>query len=364
MVRESSARLLAMLGLLQSRTVWTGAELAARLGVSARTVRNDIDRLRRLDYPVDAVRGRDGHYRLGVGAKLPPLLLDDEEAVAITVGLAAATGITGIEETSARALAKLQAILPHRLRRQVDALRGAVSAGPENTGANVPDPEIEVGLLTGIAAAIRDREEIRFDYRDPSPARGTTPLDPRGAPTTHGRAPDPARGTTPLDPRGAPTTHGRAPVPLQVEPYRLVSWQRRWYLVGRAARTDVWSTFRLDWMRLRTPGGPRFTPVELPGGDYTAFVLREVAFAGWSVHTRIRVDAPAGEVLARINPAVGVVEAVDDQTCVLVTGADSVEIIAVYIGMLGMDFHVDGPPELVTQLTVVGERYRRAVGAS
>ncbi len=340
MVRESSARLLALLGLLQARTVWTGRELAARLGVSARTVRNDIDRLRRLDYPVDAVRGRDGHYRLGVGAKLPPLLLDDEEAVAITVGLAAATGITGLEETSTRALAKLEAILPHRLRRQVDAVRGAISAGPENTGSNVPDPEIEVGLLTAIAAAIRDREEIRFDYREDRPARGTTPLDPRGTPTTHGRAPEPWR---------------------QVQPYRLVSWQRRWYLVGRTMRTDDWSTYRLDWMRLRTPGGPRFTPVELPGGDYTAFVLREVAFAGWTMHARIRVDAPAAEVLARINPAVGVVEAVDDQTCVLVTGADSVEIIAVYIGMLGLDFSVNGPPELVAQLEVVGERYRRAV---
>ena len=178
MVRESSARLLALLGLLQSRTVWTGSELAARLDVSARTVRNDIDRLRRLDYPVDAVRGRDGHYRLGVGAKLPPLLLDDEEAVAITVGLAAATGITGIEETSARALAKLQAILPHRLRRQVDAVRGAVSAGPENTGSNVPDPEIEVGLLTAIAAAIRDREEIRFDYRDEEQLAAGAALSP------------------------------------------------------------------------------------------------------------------------------------------------------------------------------------------
>ena len=312
----SSARLLALLGLFQSRTVWTGAELAARLGVSPRTVRNDIERLRRLDYPVDAVRGRDGHYKLGVGAKLPPLLLDDEEAVAITVGLTAATGIAGIEETSARALAKLEAILPHRLRRQVDAVRGAVSAGPENTGSNVPDPEIEVGLLTAIAAAIRDHEEIRFDYREER---------------------------------------------LQVQPYRLISWQRRWYLVGRTARTDSWSTYRLDWMQLRTPGGPRFTPVEIPGGDYTAFVLREVAFSGWTVHARIAVDAPAAEVLARINPAVGVVEAVNDHACVLVTGADSVEIIAVYIGMLGLDFHVDGPPELVAQLGLVGERYRRAV---
>ena len=317
---ESSARLLALLGLLQSRTVWTGGELAERLGVSPRTVRNDVDRLRRLDYPVDAVRGRDGHYRLGVGAKLPPLLLDDEEAVAITVGLAAATGIAGIEETSARALVKLEAILPHRLRRQVDAVRGAVSAGPQNTGSNVPDPEIEVGLLTAIAAAVRDHEEIRFDYGD-------------------------------------------AAERLQIQPYRLVSWQRRWYLVGRTAGTNSWSTYRLDWMRLRTPGGPRFTPVEIPGGDYTAFVLREVAFSGWSVHARIAVDAPAEEVLARINPAVGVVEAVDDHACVLVTGADSVEIIAVYIGMLGLDFHVDGPPELVAQLAVVGERYRRAVAA-
>src|ERR671913_141480 len=138
MVRESSARLLALLGLLQSRTVWTGTELAERLGV---------------------------------GAKLPPLLLDDEEAVAITVGLAAATGIAGIAETSARALAKLEAMLPHRLRRQVDAVRRAVSAGPENTGSNVPDPEIPADLLTGIAAAIRDGEEIRFDYREEDQVR-------------------------------------------------------------------------------------------------------------------------------------------------------------------------------------------------
>ena len=313
---ESAARLLALLGLLQSRPVWTGQELAERLRVSPRTVRNDIDRLRRLDYPVDAVRGRDGHYRLGVGAKLPPLLLDDDEAVAITVGLIAATGISGIEETSARALAKLEAILPHRLRRQVDAVRGAVSAGPENTGSNVPDPEIEAGLLTAVAAAIRDREEIRFDYSEER---------------------------------------------MQVQPYRLVSWQRRWYLVGRTARTDTWATYRLDWMALRTPGGPRFTPVELPGGDYTAFVLRDVAFHGWNVHARIAIDAPANEVLSRINPAVGVVEAVDEGSCVLVTGADSVEIIAVYIGMLGLDFHVDEPPELVAQLRLVGERYRQAV---
>ena len=340
MVRESSARLLALLGLLQSRTVWTGGELAARLEVSARTVRNDIDRLRRLDYPVDAVRGRDGHYRLGVGAKLPPLLLDDEEAVAITVGLAAATGITGIEETSARALAKLEAILPHRLRRQVDAVRGAVSAGPENTGSNVPDPEIEVGLLTAIAAAIRDREEIRFDYRRPS-SKGDDPLGPpRRANNTRARARAVAAGAAlPPGQLAAAVVPGR--------PHRAY---------GRAGRPTGWTGCGCG--RRAGRGSPRSscraatTPPSCsarspsPAGPCTP--------GSGSTH-------PAAEVLARINPAVGVVEAVDDQTCVLVTGADSVEIIAVYIGMLGLDFSVDGPPELVAQLAVVGERYRRAV---
>ena len=168
-----------------------------------------------------------------------------------------------------------------------------------------------------IAAAIRDHEEVRFLYRD----------DQR----------------------------------FQVEPYRLVSWQRRWYLVGRDASTEVWSSFRLDWMQLRMPGGRRFSPVELPGGDYPAFVLRTTAFAGWNVHVRITIDASAAEVLGRINPTVGVVEALDDHTCVLVTGADTVETVAVYIGMLGLDFSVTEPPELLAHLRTLAERYARAV---
>jgi predicted DNA-binding transcriptional regulator YafY len=311
--------LLALLGLLQSRAVWSGAELAERLEVSGRTVRNDIERLRRLDYPVEAVRGPGGYYRLGVGAKLPPLLLDDDEAVAVAVGLRAVTGVSGIEETSTRALSKLEAVLPHRLKLRVTALREAVQPGPENTGTNVADPEVDAGLLMAVAAAIRDHEEIRFVYRD----------DER----------------------------------LQVEPYRLVSWQRRWHLVARDASSGAWSTFRLDWMQLRVPGGRRFTPVELPGGDYPAFVLRTTAFAGWQVHVRITVHAPAAEVLNRINPTVGVVEAIDDRTSVLVTGADSVETVAVYIGMLGLDFTVAEPPELVAHLTTLAKRYAKAVAA-
>jgi predicted DNA-binding transcriptional regulator YafY len=313
---DTAARMLALLGLLQARSDWAGAELAERLGVTDRTVRNDIDRLRRLGYPVDAVRGPGGRYRLGVGTKLPPLLLEEDEAVAVAVGLRAGTAVRGIEETSARALAKLEHVLPHRLQRRVNALRDSVSAGPENTGSNVEDPEVDPALLSEVAAAVRDHVELRFDYRGER---------------------------------------------LQLEPYRLVSWQRRWFVVARDGRNDTWAPYRLDWMALRTPGGRRFTPHPLRGEDYTSFVLREVAFSGWAVHARIAVDAAAEEVLARINPTVGVVESVDADHCVLVTGGDSVEIIAVYIGMLGLDFHVTDPPELVSAVTALGDRYRRAL---
>ena len=315
---DTAARMLALLGLLQSRADWSGAELARSLGVSDRTVRNDVDRLRRLGYPVDAVRGPGGRYRLGVGTRLPPLLLEEDEAVAVAVGLRSGTTVHGIEETSARALAKLEHVLPHRLQRKVNALRDAVNAGPENTASNVEDPAVDPVVLSEVAAAVRDHVELRFDYSS-------------------------------------------SDRPVQVEPYRLVSWQRRWFVVARDPRDDTWSPYRLDWMELRTPGGRRFTPRPLPGEDYTSFVLREVAAAGWAVHARIAVDAPAAEVLARINPTVGVVESVDADHCVLVTGADSVEVLAAYVGMLGLDFHVTGPPELVDAVRVLGERYLRSV---
>lgn len=312
--------MLALLGLLQTRPDWSGSELAQRLGVTDRTIRNDIERLRGLGYPVDAVRGPGGHYRLGVGTRLPPLLLDEDEAVAVAVGLRAGTAVPGIEETSTRALAKVEAMLPQRMQRRVNALRDAVMTGPENTTSNVSDPPVDPSLLSEVAAAVRDRTELRFDY-------------------------------------GAPGSSGRR----QLEPYRLVSWQRRWFVVCRDPQTDAWAPFRLDWMALKTPAGRRFTPRPLPGGDYASFVLREVAFSGWRVHARIEVQASADEVLSRINPAVGMVESTDSQRCVLVTGADSVEILAVYIGMLGLDFRVSGPPELVEALAALSERYRRAV---
>jgi predicted DNA-binding transcriptional regulator YafY len=235
----------------------------------------------------------------------------------VAVGLRAGHGVAGIEEASGRALAKLEQVLPHRLRRRVGALHEATSQGPENTGTNVEDPQVDADVLAVLAAAVRDHERVRLDH----PPDGD--------------------------------------LPIVVEPYRLVSWQRRWYLVGRV--DGRWRALRVDRVSLRMPMHQRFPPDPMPGEDYTAFVLREVAATGWSVHARITVLAPAGEVLARINPTVGVVESVDEATSVLVTGADSLEVLAVYIGMLGLDFRVGGPPALVEHLRVVGERYARAI---
>jgi predicted DNA-binding transcriptional regulator YafY len=315
-VLETSTRLLSLLSLLQLPGGRSGSELAARLAVSPRTVRNDIERLRTLGYPVDATRGTAGRYRLGAGASLPPLLLDDDEAIAVAVGLSAAGGVSGIEESSERALAKLEQVLPDRLRRQLRALHRTTSQAPENLDTNVEDPEVDAATIGAIAAAIRDEEWLRFDYRDE---------------------------------------------PTLVEPYRLVNWRRRWYLVGRDPQSDVWRSFRLDWIAPRMATHRHFEPTPLPGGDYTAFVLRDVAYAGWKVHARFTVFAPADEVLSRINPTVGVVEAVDDETCVLVTGSDSYEVMAVYIGMLGLDFSVTEPAELVQHLRILGKRYLRSL---
>jgi predicted DNA-binding transcriptional regulator YafY len=330
---ETSARLLALLSLMQSRPAWPGPELAERLGVSTRTVRNDIERLRELGYPVDAVRGSAGFYRLGVGARMPPLLLDDEEAVAVAIGLRAGAGVSGIQDSSARALSKLEQVLPHRLRRQVRAVSEATSKGPENTGSNVADPEVDAATLASIAGAIRDREELRFDYRVETEAYSATP----------------------------PSATGAAAGPKLIEPYRLVSWMRRWYLVGRDPQAEGWASYRVDWMDLRMRTNRTFVPSPLPGEDYPSFVLRDVASTGYKVHARITVLASAAEVLSRINPTVGIVESVDADTCVLVTGADSAETMAVWIGMLGLDFRVTEPPALVEHLRQVSERYRRAI---
>jgi predicted DNA-binding transcriptional regulator YafY len=317
---ETSARLLRLLSLLQTPREWPGSELAERLGVSGRTVRNDIERLRELGYPVTATRGSVGGYRLGAGAAMPPLLLEDEEAVAVAVGLrtAAEGAIAGIEETALQALAKLEQVLPSRLRRRVNALQMYTVPVPrDRTG-----PAVDVGTLSTLAAACRDHEALRFDYRD----------------------------------------HSGSASRRNVEPYRLVSWGRRWYLVAWDTDRGGWRTFRVDRIEPRTPNGPRFTPRELPeGGDLAAYVSRHVSAAAWRYRARITVHAPAEQVAQRISPAVGVVEAVDEHTCVLDTGADELETLAVYIGMLGVDFTVSEPAELRDHLRRLADRYHRAI---
>ncbi|GAA0965832.1 WYL domain-containing protein [Acrocarpospora macrocephala] len=315
---ETSARLLRLLSLLQARRDWSGADLAERLNVSERTVRRDVERLRDLGYPVNATRGTDGGYRLGAGTAMPPLLLDDDEAVAVAVGLRTAAGgsVTGIEETSVRALAKLEQVLPSRLRYRVNTLQTYTEPVP----ADRPGPAVDPSVLTALAAACRDQERLRFDYR----------------------AHD---GTT-----GVRT----------VEPHRLVSWGRRWYLVAWDVDRQDWRTFRVDRVEPRVPTGPRFPPRDPPEGGAAAYVARGVSAAAWRYRSRVVVHAPAEVVTERVNPAVGVVEALDEHTCVLHTGADSLNTLAVYLGMLDLDFEVTEPPELIDHIRDLTARYARS----
>lgn len=316
---ETSARLLRLLSLLQARRDWSGQGLADRLGVSPRTVRRDVERLRDLGYPVHASRGMDGGYRLGAGAAMPPLLLDDDEAVAVAVGLrtGARGAVAGVEETALRALTKLEQVLPSRLRRRVNALQTYTVAVPPDR----PGPTVDASLLTALSAACRDHERLRFDYR----------------------------------------LHDGSESRRHAEPHRLVNWGRRWYLVAFDVDRDDWRTFRVDRIALRTPNGPRFTPRPLPEDDIAAYVSRRVSSAAWRFQARVTVHAPAATVIERISPAVGVVEPVDEHTCVLSTGADSVETVAVHLGLLDQDFTVTEPPELVAHIQTLADRYVRAM---
>lgn len=314
---ETSARLLRLLSLLQTPREWTGAELAERLAVSTRTVRNDVERLRNLGYPVHGTRGAVGGYRLGAGAALPPLLLDDEEAVAVAIGLRTAAGgtITGVEETSLRALAKLEQVLPARLRRRVDALKQYAVAVPRDDLG----PRVDADTLSSLAAACRDHERLRFDYR----------------------------------------SHDGSESRREVEPYRLVNWGRRWYLVGFDVERADWRTFRVDRLHPRTPTGPRFTPRDLPE-EAVDQVRRGVSSAAWRYQAQVVVHAPAEQLIEQINAAIGTITPVDDTHCLLDTGADSIEALAVHLGLLGVDFTVTEPAELVEVVRTLAGRYHRA----
>ncbi|HEY3503513.1 MAG TPA: YafY family protein [Actinocatenispora sp.] len=313
---QTSARLLRLLSLLQSRRDWPGADLAQRLGVSARTVRRDVDKLRELGYPVQASTGTFGGYRLGAGAALPPLLLDDEEAVAVALGLRSAAGgaVTGIEETSVRALTKLEQVMPARLRRRVHALNAATVQIP-GTG-----PTVDSDVLTVIAAACRDHDRLRFDYRG----------------------------------------HDGTASVRSTEPYRMVNWGRRWYLVAYDRDRADWRTFRVDRIVPREPVGPRFAPREPPADDLAEYVAHRVSTAPWPHQATVRVHTDAAALLARLPRSVGAVEAESAGTCLLRTGGERIGTLAAYLGMLDADFEVLDPPELVEAVRALAARYARA----
>ncbi|QNE78208.1 WYL domain-containing protein [Streptomyces finlayi] len=317
---ETSARLLRLLSLLQAHRDWSGADLADRLGVTPRTVRRDVDKLRVLGYPVHAHPGTGGGYQLGAGAELPPLLLDDEEAVAVAVGLrtAAGHGVEGIGETSVRALAKLEQVLPSRLRRRVSAL-GAFTVpmlrGPETS-------TVDPGVLTELAGACRDSERLRFDYRD----------------------------------------HGGSATRRTVEPHRLVCTERRWYLVGWDVDRADWRTFRADRITLTPPHGPRFEPRPAPAEDLAAYVSRGVSSSVYAVRAVVRLRVPIERAAERVSPSWGVLEAVDEHSSLLRTGAASLDVLVIHVMLIGLDFEVVEPPELTEAIRTARDRLTRALG--
>ncbi len=314
---ETSVRLLRLLSLLQQRREWSGAELAARLEVTTRTVRNDVDKLRQLGYRVDSSTGPTGGYRLGPGTAMPPLLRDDDEAVAVVVGLraAAAGSVTGIEDVSLRALTKLERTLPSRLRPRVDALRTAT------VSAAGGGPTVDMETLSTVANAAHNRERLRFSYAG----------------------------------------HDGAESVRDVEPHTLVYTGRRWYLLAWDTDRRDWRTFRADRITPLPPAGPRFIPREPPGGDAAAHVLRGVVSAPWPYKVRVRLRAPASVVAERTTPTSGRVTDLGDGTCELVTGYDSLADLTTYLSGFEVPFTVLEPPELREFLR---ERARRYLDAS
>ncbi|MQA11198.1 MAG: WYL domain-containing protein [Pseudonocardiaceae bacterium] len=317
---DTPSRLLNLLSLLQTPREWPGSELAERLRVSPRTIRRDIDRLRELGYPVRSSMGAEGGYRLVAGTAMPPLLLDDEEAVAIAVGLRAAAGhaVAGIEEASVRALAKVIQVLPSRLRHRVSTVNAATMplAGD--------GPTVDPDDLTVLVAASAGAERLRFGYRD-----------------------------------GDGTESKRL-----VEPLRLVHAGRRWYLVAYDNHRDDWRSFRVDRITDPFPTGVRASPRELPAEDAAAFVAGRRS--DWGLPTFrmvVTLHAPASRVAGRLGDAPGDVRPIDEHSCLLDSSRDdSLEWLAHRMAMLGCEFEVHEPPQLAEQLRALSARVSRAAG--
>ncbi|NUR38595.1 MAG: YafY family transcriptional regulator [Streptomyces sp.] len=320
MTTDTPARLLQLLSLLQTPREWPGGELADRLGVSRRTVRRDVDRLRELGYPVQASKGSDGGYRLVAGKAMPPLVLDDEEAVAIAVGLRAGAGhaVEGVDEASVRALAKLEQVLPSRLRHRVSTLQAATTPLTSGDGASIA-PE----TLTVMASTVAGHERLRFAYRakDGTESRRVT------------------------------------------EPYRLVSTGRRWYLVAYDLDRDDWRTFRVDRVSEPFATGARFAPRELPTGSAAEYLRQSMYRRQETYEFAVTFAASAEVVAARVPGWVGTPEPLGEGRCRLrAESGDAVEWLAIRLAMTGVEFTVESPGELVECVRGLGERLVRAAG--
>ncbi|MEU8035661.1 YafY family protein [Streptosporangium sp. NPDC049078] len=317
---KTSARLLALLSLLQTRRDWSGTVLADRLDISLRTVRRDVDRLRELGYPIAAVKGPDGGYRLGAGTELPPLLFDDEQAVALTIALqiAATTPGNGLAEPAERALNTIRQVMPSRLRHRVDAVRVTAVEPP----ATRPAAPVDGDVLLTVSAAVHAREILRFDY-----AAGAADEPPR-----------------------------------RVEPHHVITWDGRWYLIAWDLDRDDWRTFRADRITPHTPNGPRFTPRVLPGGDVAAFVTGTFRGSGdssgnWPCQGTVILNLPAATVALYTRD--GVVEEIGPYRCRLTLGSWSWPSLAAAIARYDADFEVVGPDELAGAFEHLARRFTR-----
>lgn len=319
----TTQRVLGLLDLLQRRTVWTGPELAAELGVTTRSVRRDVDRLRDLGYPVESERGAGGGYRLGSGRRLPPLLLDDREAVAVAIALRLAAGgaVAGVGEHALGALTKLDQVMPGRLREKVADVSESMVAVP---GTDTP---VEPELLMELGHAVRGSEQVRLDYRD----------------------------------RAGRDTERR------VEPYRIVVLGRRWYLLSYDLERADWRTFRLDRIRAVHRSRWRFTPrPDVP--DPATHVQHSVTAAPYEHLASVVVHAPAEEVLECFPPTYGTVTELrpadhpDGPACRLETGAPELDELAWYLGRLPGPFVVESPDSLRGHLAAIAGRLAHAAG--
>ncbi|MEV1022971.1 WYL domain-containing protein [Streptomyces sp. NPDC050264] len=331
-MQKTSARLLSLLSLLQTRRDWPGALLAERLDISPRTMRRDVDRLRELGYPIVTSKGPDGGYRLGAGTQLPPLLFDDEQAVALAIALRiATTSGAGIEEAAARALNTVRQVMPARLRHRIDALHVTAVERPRPR----PAPQVDSTVLMTLGAAVHARETLRFDYASAS-----------------------ARDT------GDDSAH--LPPPRRAEPHHLITWGGRWYLVAWDLDREDWRTFRADQITPRSPTGPRFSPRELPGGDVAAFVADRFLGANrsgdWPCRGEVLLDLPASHVAPYVHD--GVVEERGPHHCRLILGSWSWPALAATLGRFDADIEVVGPAELKDAFAHLARHYADAATES